>query len=393
MKIKLEFPKGFYWGAASASYQVEGGIYNCDWAQASEVENPRVPAAGTSSDHYNRYEEDFDLAKSLGHNSTRISIEWARIEPEEGKFDQEQIEHYRKVLQSIHERGMTPFVTFWHFTIPTWLSDQGGMVSKKFPQVFARYCEFVADNLSDQCNFWSTINEPTVVSTNGYIRGNWPPFKKNIFALRTATNNLIKAHNLAYKTVKAKHPNLEIGIVKDNIQFDADWKPWNKLAAKFMHKMWNEYFLKKIRKNCDSIGLNFYFYSQFGKKKDFDKSDMGWDLVPEAIYHVLMDLKKYDMPIYVTEAGIADEADTKRAQYICDLVQWTHRAITDGLDVRGFMYWSLMDNFEWALGYDKKFGLISFDMETKKRTVRESAYAYKKICEENALTIEENLIE
>lgn len=385
---KLQFPEGFYWGAASASYQVEGGIYNCDWAQEAEKENARVPHALESADHYNRYEEDFDLAKSLGHNSTRISIEWARIEPEEGKFDDKEIEHYREVIRAIKTRGMEPFVTLWHFTLPAWLYNRGGMAANDFPEVFARYCEFVTDALCDECKFWSTINEPTVVSTNGYLRGNWPPFVKSFIKLNRVTNNLAAANNLAYKNIKSKYPNLDIGIVKDNIQFDSDWKPWNKFTACIMHKMWNEYFFKKIAGHYDSIGLNYYFYSQFGKKKYFPKSDMGWDLNPEGIYHVLMDLKKYAKPIYITEAGIADESDTQRAEYIKGMLRWTHKAIEDGLDVRGFMYWSLMDNFEWALGYDKKFGLISFDWETKERKVRQSAYVYKQICEENALNLD-----
>jgi beta-glucosidase len=398
MKIKLEFPEGFYWGAASASYQVEGGIENCDWAAASRAENSKVPPAGQSSDHYNRYEEDFDLAKSLGHNSTRISIEWARIEPEEGKFDPAEIEHYRDVLRAIRDRGMTPFVTFWHFTLPTWLSEKGGITNAEFPKYFERYCEYVADGLHKHCDFWSTINEPNVVASNGFLRGNWPPFKKNPFANYRAVKNLIRAHNLAYKKVKSKYPKLEVGIVKDNMQYDSDWKPWNKLGAKFVDWWWNHYLLKRVVKNCDSIGLNFYFYFHFGSRKkafkkfdrdgEFQKNDMGWDLVPEALYNVLMDLRRYNKSIYITEAGLADKEDKYRADYIRGLVMSTHQAIQDGLNIRGFMYWSLMDNFEWAEGYNEHFGLIKFDADTQKRTVRESAYVYKKICEENALIIE-----
>jgi len=167
------FPEGFYWGAATASYQVEGFNENNDWAKAAK--EGRVPPAGRLADHYHRYEEDFDIAKDLGHNAHRFSIEWGRIEPQEGVFDQEEIEHYRKVLKALHKRKITPFVTLWHFTLPLWFSESGGFERKDAPEVFARYCAFVAKELGDQCDHFSTMNEPNVFGSNGYLRGSWPP--------------------------------------------------------------------------------------------------------------------------------------------------------------------------------------------------------------------------
>ena len=388
MSKEYKFPDGFYWGAATASYQVEGGIYNNDWAEAAKKTN-KVPPAGESSDHYNRFEEDFDIAKSLGHNSQRISIEWSRIEQEEGIFNQKEIEHYREVLIAMKKRGLTPLVTLWHFTLPTWFSDNGGFLDKDAPEIFARYCEFVVDELGGDCHFWSTINEPLVIATKGYLQGDWPPFNKNIFKYGRVLQSYAKGHNLAYKRIKAKHPELEIGIVKDNIQFTADGKPWNKLSRAVVDWWWNRRFLNKIKNNLDTIGLNFYFHNQIGKRKvDYPKSDFGWDIDPEGIYHVLMDLKKYNKPIYISEAGIADKEDRYRAEYIKGLIRWTHEAITQGVDVKAFLYWSLIDNFEWAEGYDKHFGLVSFDHVTKERTIRESAYVYKKVCQNNTLVLE-----
>lgn len=383
---ELKFPEGFLWGAATASYQVEGGIENCDWAQAAR--EGKVPVCGEAADQYNRYEHDFDLAKDLGHNFTRISIEWARIEPEEGKFDPDAIEHYKKVLSAIHKRGLKPMVTFWHFTLPTWFSDKGGFNQKNSPEIFMRYCLYVIGSLHEYCDLWDTINEPMVWVNNGYTRANWPPFKRNPIKFWGALQNLIKAHNLVYQEIKKLYPALNVGVVKDNINFVSDWKPWNKIARAAVDSFWNHYFLKRTHKNCDHIGLNYYFHSQIGKKKYFQKNDMGWDLNADGMRQVLIDLKRYKKPIYISEAGTADHADAHRPEYIRDLVKATHEAISAGSDVKGFLYWSLIDNYEWALGFEKEFGLIHVDRKTQERTVRNSALVYKKICESNSLTIE-----
>lgn len=385
-KRSLKFPDGFYWGAASASYQVEGSIYNNDWAKAGEA--GKVPKADNRIDHYNKYEEDFSLAKDLGHNCSRLSIEWSRIEPAEGHFDQSEIDHYRKVLEYMRSIGLKPFVTFWHFTQPTWFSDMGGFENKKSVYIFTRYCMRVLDDLNDVCDNWATINEPNVWASNGYQRGNWPPFKKNPFKYFKVLRNLVKAHKSVFIKSQIKYGDrIDVGIVKDNIQFTSDKNLFNILIAKVADSHWNHYFLNKVRNHTDFIGLNYYFHQHFGKGKEYPKSDMGWNIDPEGIYHVLMDLKRYQKPVYITEAGIADKEDKYRAEYIKGMVKWTYKAIEEGVMVKGFMYWSLLDNFEWALGYDKEFGLIHIDPVTKERIVRSSAYVYKDICVSNTLTI------
>src|SRR3990167_1120515 len=171
-----EFPEGFYWGAATASYQVEGGIENCDWAQAAR--EGKVPPCGRAADHYHRYEADFDIAESLGHNCHRISVEWARIEPEEGKFDEKEIEHYLAVIAALRARHIKPFVTLWHFTLPLWFSESGGWERKDAPEIFARYCGYVARKLGNDCRHFATINEPNVFVSQGWLAGDWPPFVK-----------------------------------------------------------------------------------------------------------------------------------------------------------------------------------------------------------------------
>jgi beta-glucosidase len=386
MKKVFKFPEGFCWGAATASFQVEGGIENNDWAEAAR--NDRVPVAGIAVDHYNRYEEDFDLAKMLGHNSHRISIEWSRIEPEEGIFNEKEIEHYKKVLKALRERDIKPFVTIWHFTLPLWFYKKGGFENPESPKIFARYAKKIYSELSDYCVNWATMNEPMVYAWGGYLTKEWPPFRIAPTTFLKVVNNLIKSHNLAYKEIKSLGLPCNVDFVKNNVYYTSNKKPWNLLIKYFSIYFWNHRFIRKTLKNLDSISLNYYFHHQFGRRKEFDTSDMGWDLDPEGIYHVLKELKRYNKKIYITEAGIADEKDVLRANYIRRLIFWIYKALQEGVDVRGYMYWSLLDNYEWKHGFSGRFGLIYIDPETLKRRVRNSAYLYKKICEENALIIE-----
>src|SRR6056297_995739 len=259
------FPKNFYWGAATASYQVEGWNENTDWAQAAR--DGKVPPAGRLADHYHRYEEDFDIAKELGHNAHRFSIEWARIEPEEGKWDFAEIEHYRAVLKALRARNIEPFVTLWHFTLPQWFAKRGGFERADAPQVFARYCAFVAKELGDLCTHFSTMNEPNVFASNGWLRGSWPPFKrfsatdlvsitnsgnnfedkadkgiKNVFLYRRVMRHLALAHNAAYTAIKSVSPKTQVSVVKHVIVFAANWNPLNKLKAAIANYAWTQVF-------------------------------------------------------------------------------------------------------------------------------------------------------
>jgi len=380
-KLQYEFPEGFFWGSATASYQVEGGIYNNDWAEAGR--KGKVPEAGESLNHYHLFDQDFRLAKDLGHNAHRISIEWSRIEPEEGRFDRQEIEHYRAVLDSLRGKGLRPFVTLWHFTLPLWFVEKGGFEKRKNVEYFVRYCKKVVEELDEKDIFWATINEPVVLTSNGWFRGNWPPFKKNILTGFKVFNNLARAHNESYKEIKKINKDIHVGIVKDNINFHSTGNIIGWFKARVFAWFWNHLFLGKIKNNIDSIGLNYYFHQDMGKKKEHPVSDMGWELCPNSLYYVLMELKKYNVPVYVAEAGLADKADKYRTEYIKGLVKSTYGAIQAGLDVRGFMYWSFMDNFEWAFGYDKHFGLVAVDRVTGQRVPRKSAYEYKNICENN----------
>ncbi len=404
----MNFPKGFLWGAATASYQVEGGIENTDWAESAR--RGRVPHCGRACDHYHQYESDFDIAKSLGHTAHRLSIEWARIEPEAGKFDRKEIEHYREVIKALYARGMTPFITLWHFTLPTWFAEQGGFEQPNSPEIFARYCAYVVKELGDQCAFFSTMNEPNVYGSNGWLRGSWPPFKRfaltdlisitnsgrtfeskaergfaPLFLYLRVMKNLARAHNRAYEEIKRVRPDTDVSVVKHVILFHANWNPWNKLVAWVTNYFWTYKFMNRVQKHLDSIGLNYYFHKKFGDTSIYKKTDMDWDIYPEGIEAALMMLAKYKRPLYVAESGIADYRDIHRADYITRQVKGVWRAIKRGAHVRGHMYWSLLDNYEWALGFEKRFGLVEIDYKTLKRTIRPSAHVYKRICETNTV--------
>jgi beta-glucosidase len=406
--MKKTFPEGFYWGSATASYQVEGGIENTDWAQAAR--EGRVPVCGSACEHYTRYEADFDLAKELGHTAHRLSVEWARIEPTPGNFDSHAIEHYRNVLKALHERGLKPYVTIWHFTLPLWFYNNGSFEQDDAPEIFARYCAYVVSQLGDLCDHFSTMNEPNVFASNGWLRGSWPPFKrfaitdmvsitnsgkmldskaskgiKPLFLYWRVMKNLALSHNAAYRAIKKVSPNTEVSFVHHVIVFDSNYNPFNIVKAWIANYMWTYKFMNRTKKYCDSIGLNYYFYTQFGDKRVWKKTDMDWNFAPEKIEVALLMLARYKLPLFVSEGGVADAKDSMRADYIKGQVLGTWNAIQKGADVRGHMYWSLLDNYEWALGFGMRFGLIAVDYETQVRTPRPSAYVYKQICETNAV--------
>ena len=396
------FPKDFMWGAATASYQVEGINENCDWAQAAK--DGKVPGAGRLADQYHRYEEDFDIAKELGHNAHRFSIEWGRIEPQEGVFDEKEIEHYRDLLVALKKRGITPLVTLWHFTLPLWFSESGGFERKDSPEIFARYCAHVVEGLGDLCEHYTTINEPNVWVSHGWLFGAWPPFKRarigninlgkddgstarvaavprfvNIFTYFKVERHLIRAHIAAYNAIKEVAPDALVSIVKHVRWFTSDGKLVNKLKAKVMQYLQSDRYMGKIKNHIDEIGLNYYRHTKFGDNQDYMRTDMDWTVYPSGIYGALKTLKKYKFPIFISEAGVADEDDDMRAQYIQVQITSIGKAIADGIDVRGHMYWSLIDNYEWALGINKKFGLVEIDYETLERKIRPSAWKYKEL--------------
>jgi len=415
MKKKLKFPSDFLWGAATSAHQVEGNNHN-DWSEWEkknakrlakeaksywqswqqekfpEMFNPQNYISGQACNHYNRYEEDFNIAKSLSHNAHRFSIEWSRIEPEEGKFDEKEIEHYRKVIKALKQRNIEPFVTLWHWTNPIWLSKIGGPENKKFSLYFSRYAKFVVEHLGDSVNFWVTLNEPTSVIFDSYIIGKWLPRKKNLLSMLKVYKNLAQAHNYTYDDIHKIFPKAQVGYANTLAFYEPRNKNsvLDKIAVKIAKYFGNEKFLNLTKSKHDFLTVQYYFHNRLkfpGRVKNENKkiSDLGWEIYPEGIYHVIKGLQKYNLPIYITENGLADADDSRRAEFIKDHLYWIHKVIQEGADVKGYFYWSLLDNFEWDKGFWPRFGLVEIDYQTMGRKIRPSALEYAKICESNEL--------
>ena len=397
MEKTLRFPKNFLWGTATSAYQVEGGNKNCDWAKLFD--------AGKACDHYNRYEEDFELAKSLNQNAYRFSIEWSRIEPKEGKFDQKEIEHYREFLKALKVRDMKVMATLHHFTNPLWLAEIGGWTNKKVVFYFSRFAQKMFDEYKDLVDFWITINEPLIYGVLSYFQRRWPspetktyplPFYArrvpNFISFLKVLRNQILAHKKIYETFHQAKKDAKIGIAKNNVFLEpANKKSFLDVSSvKICNYFWNQLFLNKIKNHLDFIGLNYYFHNKIKfpfRMRNENKivSDLGWEIYPEGIYHVLKDLKKYNLPIYITENGIADKKDKLRKDFIKNHLRWVWQSIQERVDVKGYFHWSLIDNFEWDLGFEPRFGLVKIDYKTLERKPRPSAFYYSKISKENAI--------
>ena len=383
MSEQNKFSKDFLWGAATSSHQVEGGTHNnwSEWEQSPERIadlkkrglHPSAFISGRACDHYHRFREDFDIAQSLGHNAHRFSIEWSRIEPQEGKFDEKEIEHYREVIKALKERGMEPFVTLWHWTLPLWMRDAGGWENTASGFYFARYCEKMANEFKNEVKFWLIINEPQYWVWHAYVAGVFPPQKKNIISTARVYRNLIHGHKEAYIRLKAIDPHAQIGIVEST-----GWlapfifQPFQSLR--------NFLFPMCVRGYFDFFGLNYYRKNTLMGRKEKNISEIGWEIYPEGLYRLLTAAhRKFKKPIFVTENGIADAKDEKRAAFIRDHVMGMKKAMDEGADVRGYFYWSLLDNFEWDSGFGPRFGLVEVDYTTLERKIRPSARAYQEL--------------
>lgn len=391
----MKFPAHFMWGTATAAYQIEGNNSNTDWWywENNKKRGQKYPleSSGLACDSYNRYEEDFDLCKKLNNNAVRISVEWARIEPSEGKFDYREIAHYKKVLSAAKDRGLKTFVTLHHFTNPFWFYKKGGWTNIRSPHYFARYAKECAKEFGALADVYLTINEPQVYALMSYTVGKWPPNKSNLFSSLIVQLNLISAHNEAYKKIKSAG-KYTVGLVKQIVWYETfEQKPlfWDSWYAKIIYWLNCDFFLKFINKNLDVIGLNYYFTNQIkGLRSTHPKgmvSNLNWWINPDGLKNVLLHLKKYNLPIYITENGLADSQDRLREMFIKNMLTATYEAMQKGAQVKGYFHWSLIDNFEWHEGYWPKFGLVAIDRKTLERKPRKSFYYYSKICNNNSL--------
>ncbi|MDD4333514.1 MAG: glycoside hydrolase family 1 protein [Patescibacteria group bacterium] len=419
-KKELKFPKGFLWGASTSAYQIEGGIV-CDWseweqknadrlvrkaktywsakqqAMFPEMFNRENYICGQAMDSYNRFDEDLACIKELNSNAYRMGIDWARIEPKEGEFNAEAIKHYRAVLQKLKDNNIKVNLTLWHWTMPLWVYNQGGWMSEKTITDFVRYSETIIRELGDLVDSWITFNEPMMHIGHGYLDGKFPPNKRwSILNIFLVFKNLIKTHKMVYQIIHNKFSQAQVSIAMTT-GFPEPAHKWNLievLMARAAYYLRNEWFLNRVKNFIDYIGVNYYhhdriiWYPPFKKNLNKEIDDRGWELYPQGIYYILKGYKKYQKPILILENGTADAEDRIRSRYIKEHLRYIHRAISEGVDVRGYFYWSLTDNFEWAEGYWPKFGLYAVDREHDfKRIARPSAKVYGEICKNGILKI------
>ena len=393
-KHNLKFPEGFLWGSATSAYQVEGGIENNDWAISK-----RIPRAGKACDHYHRYQEDFDLAKQLNQNAHRLSLEWSRIEAKKGEWDEEALHHYFHVLEYLKNRGFQTFVTLHHFTNPSWIADQGGWVSEKTIEDFADFTTKIAQTIGQYIDFWITINEPNLYAVMTRLGGIFPPFEHNLPKTVRCYKNMLAAHNRAYQIIHAYYPRAQVGLAQ-NFSWRQPYKKSHfidRLIVRFLN--WIEYDYTYQRTRNDFIGVNHYFdthvkfspnpssgFVRFERHSGDITTDRGWPIHPHGLYQVLIKLKDLKKPIYITENGLADAKDIKRKLFIKEYLIAVREAILNDADVRGYLHWSLLDNFEWEDGYKWKFGLVEVNFKTLERKTRDSALYYAQICKTNSLS-------
>lgn len=395
----LEFPKGFLWGSATSAFQVEGNNIHSDWWEWEQKNQPPHKRSGEACDEYHLYEKDFDLAASLGHNAHRLSLEWSRIEPEEGIFDMHAIEHYQKVLKALKDRRMKVMLTIHHFSNPAWFAEKGGWESGKSVARFERFVRTVIPFLKDNVDLWITINEPGIYAYQAYTVGQWPPNKKSNWGTLKVTWNLARAHKKAYKIIHELDPDKPVGIAQNVQTYEASHKnsPLEMLTVMFSDEISNHGFYLLTKGFHDFLGINYYFHHRFNTGKNHlpevmdvapfsnhEVSDLGWEVYPVGMFDALTEMAD-GLPIYITECGIATSNDDRRIRFLMQYLQEVNRAIKAGVHVKGFFYWSLLDNLEWDKGFGPSFGLIEVDFKTQKRTIRPSALIYADIIKHNGI--------
>jgi len=418
--------KGLLLGAATAATQIEGGDTNNSWYDWALI--PGNIEDGTSPlravDHYKRVKPDTELMAKMGLQVYRLGIEWSRIEPKQNQFDEKAIEHYRKELELLIEKGIKPLVTLHHFTNPRWFEQMGAFEHPESPEIFLNFVRHTIEKLGDLVGEWITINEPNVYTVHGYLFGSWPPGKKNnLKAFSTVYTNMSACHIVAYKEIhRIRH---EKGFAADTTKVSfanhlrvftpkQTWNPLHHASTAFMKKGFQDALtcammtgktswpVKKLPTHVDNIELGLGRYYDFialnyytrdavtaGKQVVFAKTpinDLGWEIYPEGIVELSRQLyKKYVAPIYITENGTCDNTDAFRSRYIYDHLK---ALCESSLPIERYYHWSFIDNFEWAEGESPRFGLVHVDYKTQKRTVCKSGEFYSHIIKEGGVTEE-----
>ena len=311
------------------------------------------------------------------------------------------MDHYLAVIEALRKRGIEPIVTLWHFTNPIWFARKGGFLNPKSSEYFSRYACYVAQKLDGKARWLITFNEAgTVYAGFAYLLGLWPPQYKSLYKTMRVIKNIRKAHRSAYKAIKSTSHNVIIGTTSMLTYVVYGRRFYEKIIGRLFNYLRNFYFLDKTARFHDFIGVDYYHVDRIRRFGNFLSEgyevlpkqqlmpEMDWEFYPQGLYDVLKDLKKrFNKPVLIAENGIADSTDQKRSKFMTEHLYWVWRAIQDGVDVRGYIYWSLLDNFEWAKGFEPRFGLVEIGYATFSRKIRPSAFEYAKICKTNQLDI------
>jgi beta-glucosidase len=407
------FPHGFLWGAATAGHQVEGGNVNADmwpmeWASNSTFNEP----SGDTCDHYHRYPEDIATLADLGLTAYRFSLEWSRIEPEPGFYSHAALDHYKRMIESCLQRGVTPVVTYNHFTVPRWMAGRGGWSAPDAPVRFADYASRVTEHVGDLLSWVCTLNEPNLMAmmrSTGVLAmgtgdrpqapevieseqggvGGFDPLRYRMGIVAADAEQMATAHRLAVQAIKATAATVMTGWTLALVDFqpaENGEERWRE-ARRVAQTDW-----LAVSADDDFVGVQTYSRTRIGPDGQTPPPDgsatmqTGWEVYPEALGHtVRLAAEHAGVPVLVTENGMATDDDDARIAYTRAALEGLARCVADGIDVRGYLHWTLLDNFEWNAGFSKTFGLIAVDREDFTRTVKSSARWLGQVARRNGL--------
>ena len=414
MGHRLTYPKNFLWGTATSATQVEGHVIN-EWTDFVAVDGNHCR---TACNHYHRYGEDIDWMADLGVKAYRMGIEWSRLQAKPGaNLDQRELDRYLDLLNRLRQAGITPMVVLHHFSNPPWISHMGGWTNPAAVDAFVDYVGKLVPVLKDHVHIWNTFNEPDTYASLCYLLGGFPPCRKgNIFAFRKVIRHMAEAHSQASRVIRRHYTNgvtPEVGIAKNWTFFGAykNYAAWDHVMAAFCDYTFNEFVVNAFmggsrREDSTYLGLNYYGRARFHnfqplipaggaspeklKRYGIICDDMV-ERHPEGLGVMLQQLyQRYQLPIYLTEHGAASTDGEFRIRDLKQHLNVLQQAMESGVDVRGFFYWSLLDNFEWQFGYSKKFGLYSVDFADEKlpRKITAVGEFYRQICRTTPLEME-----
>ena len=423
---ELAFPAGFLWGTATAAHQVEGDNSNSDWWEWElRPGTPCKEPSGAAIDHYNRYGRDVALLAKMGFNTYRFSLEWARIEPSEGVFDEAQLEHYRAVVAAVRKNKLIPMVTLNHFTLPIWVAQKGGWLADATPALFERYVRRVVEALGETVDWYCTINEPSVVAFGGYMGAlGFPPGTRGMTNWKRSAQGLIDGHRRARAAVKDLRPGAQVGMTHSMQEWESN--AGARAAVAYARRMGEDIYLEASKED-DFVGVQTYTRARlemprpFGwvtnavlaigplerrvvahlvaqqtggnptvdPRKGIRRTQMGYEFRPQALAATVRRVAEVlpGKPIVVTEHGIATADDAERIEFITGGLAALHPVLREGIPLRGYIHWSAFDNFEWASGYAMEFGLVAVDRTTQERKPKPSASFLGEIARANRLTV------